>query len=257
MAPSSRDRISVDLHGLKAALFERAQALGVSPSAWSARRSLTRWGGPIRPTSIDRCRACSSGTGDRVRLCLRMSREQASATLDGARRAGLNPGDYVGGLVAGVPVLSGAGNRTEHLAALIASSAELSTFSRNLHHLTTLLRQGEFRPAEEYRPMLDTLGADVRAPPGPGRRRAGRPAPARRHCRPPADPRTTDHQERTMTKPEHRRRPDAVGRPALLPRQPDRQDEAAAEAERAVGAASVPPPSASASRPPWCAGRRR
>ena len=32
MAPSSRDRISVDLHGLKAALFERAQALGVSPS---------------------------------------------------------------------------------------------------------------------------------------------------------------------------------------------------------------------------------
>ena len=32
MAPSSRDRISVDLHGLKAALFERAQARGVSPS---------------------------------------------------------------------------------------------------------------------------------------------------------------------------------------------------------------------------------
>ena len=32
MAPSSRDRISVDLHGLKAVLFERAQALGVSPS---------------------------------------------------------------------------------------------------------------------------------------------------------------------------------------------------------------------------------
>ncbi len=32
MAPSSRDRITVDLHGLKAALFERALALGVSPS---------------------------------------------------------------------------------------------------------------------------------------------------------------------------------------------------------------------------------
>ena len=49
------------------------------------------------------------------------------------------------------------------LAALIASSAELSTFSRNLHHLTKLLRHGEFRPAQEYRPMLDTLGADVRS----------------------------------------------------------------------------------------------
>jgi hypothetical protein len=88
-----------------------------------------------------------------------MSREQASATLEGARRAGLNPGDYVGGLVAGVPVLLGAGSRTDHLAALIASSAELSTFSRNLHHLTKLLRHGAFRPAQEYRPMLDTLGA--------------------------------------------------------------------------------------------------
>jgi hypothetical protein len=46
--------------------------------------------------------------------------------------------------VAGVPVLSGAGSRADHLAALIASSAELSTFSRNLHHLTKLLRHGEF-----------------------------------------------------------------------------------------------------------------
>jgi hypothetical protein len=60
-------------------------------------------------------------------------------------------------------VLSGAGSRTDHLAALIASSAELSTFSRNLHHLTKLLRHGEFRPAQEYRPMLDTLGDDVRS----------------------------------------------------------------------------------------------
>ena len=32
MEPSSRDRISVDLHGLKATLVERAQAVGLSPS---------------------------------------------------------------------------------------------------------------------------------------------------------------------------------------------------------------------------------
>lgn len=163
MAPSSRDRISVDLHGLKAALFERAQALGVSPSGL-VRATLAEALGRSDPINIDRSMPSPlSGNGDRVRLCLRMSREQASATLDGARRASLNPGDYVGGLVAGVPVLLGAGSRTDHLAALIASSAELSTFSRNLHHLTKLLRHGEFRPAQEYRPMLDTLGADVRS----------------------------------------------------------------------------------------------
>jgi len=162
MAPSSRDRISVDMHGLRAALFERAQSLGVSPSGL-VRTTLAEAVGRCEPVSVERSMArhhpCS---GDRVRLCLRMSRAQAKATLDGARRAGLNPGDYVGSLIAGVPVLSGASSRTDHLAALIASSAELSTFSRNLHHLTQLLRQGAFRPAQEYRPMLDSLGADVR-----------------------------------------------------------------------------------------------
>ncbi len=163
MEPSSRDRISVDLHGLKAALFERAQALGVSPSGL-VRTTLAEALARSDPTDIDRSMPrLRSGTGNRVRLCLRMSRAQAGATLENARRAGLNPGDYIAGLVAGVPVLLGAGSRTDHLAALIASIAELSTFSRNLHHLTKLLRQGEFRPAQEYRPMLDTLGADVRS----------------------------------------------------------------------------------------------
>ena len=162
MAPSSRDRISVDLHGLKAALFKRAQALGVSPSGL-VRTTLVealRQSGPI---TIERSTPSRlSGHGDRVRLCLRMSREQASATLERARRAGLNPGDYVGNLVAGVPVLLGGANRTDYLATLVASSAELSTLSRNIRHLTSLLREGNVRAAQEYREMLDTLAGDVR-----------------------------------------------------------------------------------------------
>ena len=58
--------------------------------------------------------------------------------------------------------LRGSGVRTDHLAALIASGAEISTLSRNIHHLTSLLRQGAFRAAQEYRPMLDTLADDLR-----------------------------------------------------------------------------------------------
>ena len=38
---------------------------------------------------------------------------------------------------------------------------ELSTLSRNIHHLTSLLREGNVRPAMEYREMLDTLAGDV------------------------------------------------------------------------------------------------
>jgi hypothetical protein len=67
------------------------------------------------------------------------------------------------GLLAEVPLLvSGSAARPDLLAALNASCAEISTLTRNLHHLTTLLRQGQVRAALEYREMLDTLGGDVR-----------------------------------------------------------------------------------------------
>ena len=163
MEPSSRDRISVDLHGLKAALIERAQALGVSPSVW-VRTTLARaLGEPAeRASPVVIPHSTAHGAG-RVRLTLRMTREQAVATAQAARRAGMTPGDFVADLVAGVPVVAGSTCRADHVATLIASCAELSTFSRNLNHLTYLLRQGAYRPAEEYRPMLNTLGADVRA----------------------------------------------------------------------------------------------
>ena len=92
-----------------------------------------------------------------------MSREEARATLAAARQAGLAPSAYVAGLVAGVAALSGGANRAEHIAALVASSAELSTLSRDIHHLTSLLRQGNVRAAQEYRERLDTLAGDVRS----------------------------------------------------------------------------------------------
>ena len=65
--------------------------------------------------------------------------------------------------MAGVPVLSNGTGRAEHLAALIASSAELSTLSRNIHQLTALLRHGDVQAAQPYRDTLDTLAGDVRA----------------------------------------------------------------------------------------------
>jgi hypothetical protein len=64
--------------------------------------------------------------------------------------------------MANVPVLSAGGGRAEHIAALMASCAELSTLSRNVHRLTALLRQANVEPARPYREMLDTLAGDVR-----------------------------------------------------------------------------------------------
>lgn len=162
MAPSSRDRLSVDLHGLKAVLFERARLAGASPSGWVRATLAEALEGPAGPVDATRPPRLEARAASRIRLTLRMSREDASAVLAAARAAGQAPGDFVANLLTVQPAPMPASDRAETVGALIASCAELSTFSRNLNHLGSLLRQGAFRPAEEYRPMLARLGTDVR-----------------------------------------------------------------------------------------------
>jgi hypothetical protein len=162
MTPSSRDRISVDLRGLRAVLFERARACGISPSKL-VREALVEALGQNELARVDRvAKGTAWSAKDRVRLTMRMSRADASATLDTARRAGLTPGAFVAGLIADVPALSAGSSRADHIAALIASSGELSTLSRNIRHLTRLLREGNVRAALEYRDMLMTADGDIR-----------------------------------------------------------------------------------------------
>ena len=162
MAPSSRDRISVDLQGLKATLCERAQASGMLPSAVVRKALADALGQPAAPAVLRTPFARHDQDAGRARLSLRMTRAQSAAVIEAARRAGMSPGDYVANLVAGVPALLGGARRAEHVAALIASCAEMSSLSRDVHHLNLLLREGSSRAAQEYRVMLDTLANDVR-----------------------------------------------------------------------------------------------
>ena len=161
MTPSSRDRISVDLRGLRAALFERARACGISPSKL-VRDAVVDALGQAATSDEGAALGAALSPDDRMRLSLRMSRADAGATLAAARRAGLAPGAFVAGLVAGVPALSAGSSRADHVATLIASSGELSTLSRNIRHLTRLLREGDVHAALEYRDMLITLDEDIR-----------------------------------------------------------------------------------------------
>ncbi len=162
MAPSSRDRISVDLQGLKATLCERAHAAGMLPSDVVRKALADALGQPAASGVLRAPNARRDQSAGRVRLSLRMTRAQAAAVIEAARRAGMSPGDYVTNLIAGVPVLTSGGRRAEHLAVLIASCSEMSSLSRSIHHLSLLLREGSSRAAQEYRVMLDTLANDVR-----------------------------------------------------------------------------------------------
>lgn len=166
MAPSLRDRISVDLRGLKPSLLALASAQGVSPSDLVRRILSDALHQPLQqqiPSSVELSPGQSPQQGGRSRLCLRMSAQEVAETLAAAHRAGVTPGRFVAGLVAGVPVLQAGGRHGDHLAALVASSAELATLNRNIYHLTQLLRQGDVAPALVYRDTLNALSGDVRS----------------------------------------------------------------------------------------------
>ena len=164
MNTPSHDFVTVDMRGLKAALVARAQAERVSVSVLvrgAVARELGVTESPETERVVDSSIAASTSTT--VKLSIRFTLAEAAQLAAGARAAGLSRGAYLAGLIGGVAALSGGANRTDHIATLVASSAELSTLSRNIHHLTSLLRQGNVRAAQEYRERLDTLAGDVRS----------------------------------------------------------------------------------------------
>jgi hypothetical protein len=163
MNTHSHDFVTVDMRGLKAALVARAQVQRVSVSVLvrgAVARDLGR--ADVAEPLPSAAPAGNASRATRVKLSIRMTPEEAEQLAAGARAAGLSRGAYLSGLIANVPVLTSGANRADHIATLVASSAELSTLSRNIHHLTSLLREGKVRPALEYREMLDTLAGDVR-----------------------------------------------------------------------------------------------
>jgi hypothetical protein len=160
-APSSRELICVDLRGMRAALVEQARARGVSPSEFlrAALADSLKSASCVVPAAPDNSsQACKA----RSRLSLRMSGEDRRAILASAREAGLTPGAFVAGLVAGVPVLTSGASQGEHLAALVASNAAMASLARNLGGLKSLFRQGSIEAAQEYRAMLDDVARKVR-----------------------------------------------------------------------------------------------
>jgi hypothetical protein len=161
MEPSSRDRISVDLHGLKATLMERAQAVGLTPSQVVRLVLANALGRTARQNTEASRTPAQADPAARTRLCLRMRSGDAEATQLAAQRAGMATGEYVAALVAGVPLILDGGGHTQALQALTASTDELAHFSHRLHQLNALVRRGDVEPIRPYTGMLETLARDV------------------------------------------------------------------------------------------------
>ena len=160
----AREYFTVDLRGLRAALAARAAerrmteadvlrsalavALDADPSVAITQKTGFADGQPPTP---------------QVKLSVRLTRP-ASQRLDRqARAAGLSRGAYLTRLIDGAPPVTASADRKAAAAALSQSSAELAVLSRDINHLTQLLRRGAMDAALQYRERLDHVDGDVRS----------------------------------------------------------------------------------------------
>jgi hypothetical protein len=162
MSATSREFFTVDLRGLRAALSRRATETGLTESdvLRSALAVALNDDGSHRqytPAISD-----ASEPEPQIKLSVRILRPVAERLDRKARAAGLSRGAYLTGLINGAPAVVAATDRRAGFAALSASAAELALLSRDINHLTHLLRRGEVRAAQEYQARLDSLDADVR-----------------------------------------------------------------------------------------------
>lgn len=132
MDSSPRDRITVDLQGLKTALVARAQAEGLMPSQL-VRQVLAACLGTnsaftfLAAQSVRRQRS--------KRLCLRMRPEEIRAVMSSAARAGQSPGRWLAALASGAPSGADAQHVEAQRQALVSMTAELAALRRTLHRI--------------------------------------------------------------------------------------------------------------------------
>ena len=75
----------------------------------------------------------------------------------------MSRGVYLTRLIDGAPPVVASSDRAAMFNALNASSAELALLSRDINHLTRLLREGSFAAAREYTGRHESLDRVVQA----------------------------------------------------------------------------------------------
>jgi len=162
MSSTAREYFTVDLRGLRVGLRARAASSGHTEST-VLRSVLAAALGDCR---IDLSPLSAGADGPmspaQVKLSVRLPRTACSRLDRHARAAGLSRGVYLTRLIDGAPPLVASTDRAAMFNALNASSAELALLSRDINHLTQLLRASSLAAARAYRGLLDTLDGDVR-----------------------------------------------------------------------------------------------
>ena len=163
MNSPAREYFTLDLRGLRPALGARAARDGVTESDVLRSALAVVLGDPgVHLRSPGVASAESLQTAPRVKLSVRVSAPAARRLDLNGRAAGLSRGAYLTRLIDGAPPVIPSAERAAGFAALNASASEVALLSRDINHLTHLLRTGSVRAAREYQGRMETLDGDVR-----------------------------------------------------------------------------------------------
>jgi len=159
MAPTSRDRVGVDLRDIGDAVRAAARARHSTVAAF-ARDALVEAIG--RPGTASERITAEFGETEIVKLTLRMRQHEAEALILSAGGLGLSYGEYVARLVTRVPLPRPAAERAADRAALMASSDNLAALSVDLAAFIRLLHRAKSAEAENYRHRIETVDLEIR-----------------------------------------------------------------------------------------------
>lgn len=158
-----RDRVSVDLRGLRARLERRAAHQQITTAALVRRAVARLFDDDPDNDSAELGGTRSVSAGGVVKVTLRLSPVHAVLLARRARAADVSQGRYVCTLLDGMPALLRPADHSTAVTALRASTDRVAAMSADLNAFLRLLKLGPNQQMENYRAGLMSLVDHMRA----------------------------------------------------------------------------------------------
>jgi len=157
-----RDRVTVDLRGLRSGLELRAIQHQITTATLVRRAVKSMLDEECKSAGQIGIARATAISGRIVKVTVRMDAAQAASLADRARAADLAQGDYLVALLEGMPPAALAPDHAAAVAALVASTDRLAALSTDLTVFMRLLGRASVAQLEPYRASVASLAKDVR-----------------------------------------------------------------------------------------------
>jgi hypothetical protein len=162
MRASPRDRLTIELHGMRERLHSLATARKTTTSALARqalRSLLDAEPGDAGHLKHEATTACD---GPIVKLTLRLPATHAEALATRARAAEVSQGAFVAALIDGNPPAPLPRDHADAVAAVVASTDQLAVVCADINALMRLAKIGAKEDVQSYRARVWNLVDDVR-----------------------------------------------------------------------------------------------